>query len=324
MQSLNKVSHKLFNREAVNKDDIDELLNQKINLMDIVSLSNKVTTLYHKDYHLCTIFNAKSGACAENCRYCAQSSHHKAEIDVYDMKSIDEIIKAADECYKTGIQNFGIVTSGRGYKSTDTDFITIIEAIVHIKNKYNNMNICASLGLLDDNAVKSLKDAGLKHYNINLQVNTKTYDKYVATTHTIKERIDTIKRLKKHGISICSGGIIGLGETFNDRIEMAFELRDLDVDVIPLNVLIPVKGTPLEKNKPLSLDEVVKTFAIFRLINPDKIIKFAAGRETVMKDFQGLVIKAGANGFLTGGYLTVRGRDVADDLRMLEQLKSIV
>ena len=143
----------------------------------------------------------------------------------------------------------------------------------------------------------------------------------ISTTHLVKERIDTIKSLKKYGSKVCSGAIFGVGESFEDRVKLAFTLKELDVDVIPLNILIPIEGTPLESIKPLEISEIVKSFAIFRLINPTKVIKFAAGRETIMKDYQALLMLSGANGFLSGGYLTTRGRDIEEDNRLSNQLK---
>ncbi len=156
---------------------------------------------------------------------------------------------------------------------------------------------------------------------MNIQVNPLRYQELIATTHLVDDRIKTVKLLKKHGIKACTGGILGVGERMEDRIEMAYVLKDLEVDVIPLNVLIPIAGTPLEHQKPLPASEIVKTFAIFRLVHPNKIIKFATGRESCMKDFQSLILLSGANGFLTGGYLTTRGRGSDEDLRLLEDLE---
>ncbi|RMG38195.1 MAG: biotin synthase BioB, partial [Methanobacteriota archaeon] len=186
------------------------------------------------------------------------------------------------------------------------------------------LNVCASLGILGEEPAAALAEAGICHYNHNLQVNPAKYSELVATTHEVDERIQTIRNLKKYGVEVCSGGIIGLGETMEDRVKLALVLRDLDVDVIPLNVLIPIEGTPVEKIKPVSVMEVAKTFAIFRLIHPGKPIKFAAGRETVMKDFQGLLMLAGANGYLTGGYLTTRGRSIEEDKRFHSALEDFI
>jgi biotin synthase len=175
------------------------------------------------------------------------------------------------------------------------------------------MNVCLSLGILGEEPIKELSVRPIGHYNINLQVSPVRFAELIADTHDIQDKITTIRLLQHYGITVCCGGILGVGETMEDRIDLAFTLQELDVTVIPLNVLVPIPGTPLERQPPLSVVEIAKSFAIFRLVNPTKIIKFAAGRETIMKDFQGLLMLAGANGFITGGYLTTRGREVADD-----------
>ncbi len=289
-------------------------------ILDLVSLANKVRSKYASYSHKCTIMNAKSGECTENCQYCAQSSHHEAEAEVYDLKDKQAIIDAARAVYDKGVRSFGIVTSGYGFDRIDADFQNILDAMDAIKDQMPGMNICASLGMLSDETARALADHGIQHYNHNLQVDPSKYSTFIANTHTIEERLDTIKLLKKYGIGCCVGGILGLGETAEDRVNLAFTLKELDVDVIPLNVLIPIQGTPMQDRPLLPAAEAAKTFAIFRLIHPAKIIKFAAGRETRMNDWQGFLMLAGANGMLTGGYLTTRGRDT----RMDEQLEKDV
>jgi biotin synthase len=290
-------------------------------ILDLASLAGKVRDRFAGGFHSCTIMNAKSGACAEDCRFCAQSTHHNARIDRYGLVDADMILDKAAEAFAEGVENFGIVTSGTGYIRTSGEFKQIIEAIDLIHRRYPDKNICASLGHLSEETALELSRHDILHYNINIQTNPERYRDLISTTHRANDRIQTILVLKKHGVRICSGGIIGLGESAEDRLALAFSLRDLDVDVIPLNVLIPIPGTPLERQEPVPASEVVKTFALFRLINPTKIIKFAAGRESRMKDFQGLVMLAGANGFITGGYLTTRGREVKDDLDFKDELR---
>jgi len=289
-------------------------------ILDLISLANKVKNKFAAEIHACTIMNAKSGACTEDCKFCAQSSYHTSEIETYALAAEKNIIAAAGKAYKNGVRSFGIVTSGTGYEKINDEFQNIINAIYALRVQYPDLNVCASLGSLSEETVRVLADAGVAHYNINLQVNPARYSELVSTTHTVEARIQTIHLLNKHGIKTCVGGIIGLGETMKDRIEMAYVLKELDVDVIPLNVLIPIAGTALENQVPVTVAEIAKTFALFRLIHPRKIIKFAAGRETRMKDFQGLLMLAGANGLLTGGYLTTRGRDTAEDLVFLKEL----
>jgi biotin synthase len=287
---------------------------------DLLSLANKVKNRFSKNTHICTIMNAKSGICGEDCRFCSQSSHHNTETEIFDLVDKNDILKKAEEAFATGVKSFGIVTSGTGYMEPNDEFRKITAAIDLIYLLFPDKNVCASLGNLSDKTAEELSKHGVVHYNINIQTNPGRYGELISSTHSVNERIDTIKSLKKYGVKVCSGGILGLGETMEDRIELALTLRDLDVDVIPLNVLIPIEGTPLEGEEEIPVAEIARTFALFRLINPRKTIKFAAGRETRMKDFQGLLMLSGANGFLTGGYLTTRGRNVEDDFRFHEQL----
>lgn len=290
-------------------------------LLDLLSLAHKVRLKFAPPHHACTIMNAKSGACTEDCRFCAQSAHHDAAIDRYGLVDQAAMVSAAGQAYAGGVRSFGLVTSGRGYLDGSDEFERILDGIRAIHTAYPDLNICASLGQLSRPNVQALAQAGIAHYNINLQVAPEKYSQLIATTHTIEDKLRTIEWLHQAGIRTCVGGILGLGETMADRLDMAYALKDLDVEVIPLNVLIPIPGTPLENSSGISVAEAVKTFALFRLIHPLKTIKFAAGRETRMKDFQGLLMLAGANGFLTGGYLTTRGRKVEEDLSFREGLK---
>jgi len=290
-------------------------------ILDLLSLANKVRIAFAGDHHVCTIQNARSGQCGEDCRFCAQSAHNSAEVEVYPLIDRLQMIEGARTAYATGVRSFGIVTSGTGFLSQDDTFREIIAAVDGIHDALPDMNVCASLGMLSDETAEELARHGIAHYNINIPTTPSRYGELISTTHAIQERVETIKRLKRVGIHVCCGGILGLGESMEDRIEMAFALNELDVDVIPLNVLVPIEGTPLENQAQTPVVDVATAFALFRLINPTKTIKFAAGRETVMKDFQGLLMLAGANGMLTGGYLTTRGRDVEEDMVFIEALK---
>lgn len=290
-------------------------------VLDLLSLANKVKNRYSSPHHACSIVNAKSKMCGENCRFCAQSIHYDADVEVYGLMEPERILEAAAAARRAGIAHFGIVTSGYGYATITREFERILEAIDLIHATLPDMNVCLSIGVLGEEPVKELSLRPIGHYNINLQVNPAKFSSLIADSHSIDDKIATIKRLQQYDVTVCCGGILGVGETMRDRVDLAFALQELGVGVIPLNVLVPIAGTPLEHQPPLPVVEIAKTFAIFRLINPTKILKFAAGRETLMKDFQGLLMLAGANGFITGGYLTTRGREVADDDRFAEQLR---
>jgi len=291
-------------------------------ILDLVSLSNRVRNRFSAGFQACSIINAKSGLCSENCRFCAQSASHATQAETYPMVSLDTVVAAAESAYTGGVRSFCIVTSGYGTTAVDDDFRKVLQAIDTIHARHPDMGVSASLGILGEETARLLAEHRIEHYNINLQTAPEQYRELIAQTHTAEERITTIRLLKKHGVQVCSGAILGVGETMDDRIVLAFVLRELQVDVIPINVLVPIKGTPLEGRVPMPAADVVKTLALFRLINPCPVIKLAAGRETVMSDFQGLLMLAGVSGFITGGYLTTRGRDVERDIAFARELEA--
>ncbi len=299
----------------MNKAEIKEFLKQ--DLLTIVKKGNEYYKKYsRKKFELCSIINAKSGKCSEDCKFCAQSAHWNTHIESYNLKKEDEILKEAEEAKKNNAERFGIVTSGRGLNGKEID--DIAEFIYDIKRKIG-IEPCASLGELTEENLKKLKDAGLTRFHHNIETSENFYPN-IVTTHKFEDRIKTIKLVQKLGMEICSGGIIGMGETMDDRIDMAFTLKELNVDAVPVNILVPIKGTPLENQKELAIEEIIKTIAMFRIVMKDKVIKIAAGRESRLKDFQSLGFLAGANGMLIGGYLTIRGREVSDDLELVNKL----
>jgi len=315
-------AYKILDGEELSRELIDKLSElEGVDVMDLMSLANKVKTKFAMPMHVCTIMNVKSGLCNEDCKFCAQSLHNNADVERYPLSSKKEMREQAAEAFKYDIKSFALVTSGTGYKKANSEFKKIIDSIDDIHENVEGSRVCASIGFLSDETAKALADHNIANYNINLQTSVDQYGKLISTTHTIEDRIETIKLLKKYGTKVCSGGIIGVGESMKDRIDMAYTLKELDVDVIPLNVLVPIPGTPMENNVEIDVYEVAKVFALYRLINPTKVLKFGAGRETVMKDFQALLMLSGANGFLTGGYLTTRGRDSKEDIRFEKQLR---
>lgn len=289
-------------------------------ILDLVSLANRMRNRFASAFQTCSILNAKSGLCSENCRFCAQSASHSTHAQTYPMLPLAAIVSAAEAAYAAGVRSFCIVTSGYGMLRVDDDFLNVLKAIDAIHERYPDMGVSASLGVLGEDTARLLAEHTIEHYNINLQTAPARYRELIADTHTAEERIATIRRLKRRGVTVCSGAILGVGETMDDRIALAFTLHELQVDIIPINVLVPIDGTPLEGRPPMPAAEVAQTLALFRLINPTAVIKFAAGRETVMCDFQGLLMLAGANGFITGGYLTTRGRKTERDYAFLKEL----
>lgn len=293
-------------------------------LMELFAVANEVREKYcGNELDACTITNAKSGLCSENCKFCAQSAHYNTGIETYDLKDKNKLMDEYDKSEEAGSSKFGVVTSGRGIKKGTKDFEDIKEFIKEATEKDKNVKLCVSIGLLNREELLELKEAGLTRIHSNLQTSVSAYKTLVADTHNIEDRIETIRLSKEIGLDVCSGGIIGLGETWQDRIEMAFTLKDLKVDTIPLNILTPIKGTPMENKETLAMDEILKTIAIYRLIHKDKGIKIAAGREGRLKDFMGLAFMSGANGMLVGGYLTTRGRSNEEDKKFVEDIKKM-
>ena len=270
--------------------------------------------------HTCTIMSAKSGRCAEDCKFCAQAARHATGVETYALKSVPEILSAARRAHAIGSAHFGIVTSGN--RLTAAEIARVAAAIAAITRTLP-ITVCASLGALAAADLRRLKQAGLTRYHHNIETSRAFYPRIVST-HSFDDRIATIRAARRAGLEVCSGGIIGLGESWDDRIAMAGTLRDLKVDAVPINVLVPIKHTPLATVPPLPCADVIRTIAIFRLLLPGTVIKLAAGRETILKDFQAMAFMAGANGMIVGGYLTVQGRSVAEDQRFISELQQLL
>ncbi len=272
---------------------------------------------FGKKIEFCAIANAKSGLCPEDCAFCAQSSRSKAKIDIYPLIEPEKILKKALVAKKGRAKRFSIVTSGRG-EFTRKEKLKILKAVELIREKAD-MLPDASLGIVERNFLKDLKKAGLTRYHNNLETSRSFFPR-IVTTHKQEDKIKTLSVAKEVGLEICSGGIIGMGEAFEQRIELAFQLRELDVDSVPINFLHPIPGTPLENAHYLTPIDALKTVAVFRMILPDKHILIAGGREYLMKDLQSLLLLSGISGLMVGNYLTTRGRDFKDDIKMVEEL----
>jgi len=272
-----------------------------------------------KKIELCSIMNAKSGLCNQDCKFCAQSAHYNTGVNNYPLKTKKEMFEQAKRAKDDGAQRFDIVTSGDRLSCEEIKIIA--EAIREITSKIG-IEMCASLGALNEEDFQLLKQAGLSRYHHNLETSPRFFPN-IVTSHTFNDRVNTIKVAKKTGLEVCSGGIIGMGETIEDRIDLAFWLKELNVDSIPINILVPIKGTLLENQQAISIEEAIRTIAFFRIILKDKIIKIAAGRELALKDFQALAFMAGANGMLIGGYLTIKGRSVEEDRALVEAIENI-
>ncbi|MDI6703877.1 MAG: biotin synthase BioB [bacterium] len=286
-------------------------------LLDLIKGANEIREHYKgKIVDLCSIINAKSGRCKEDCIFCSQSIHYKTNIDVYPFVGVEKVLKAARNAKDMGANRFGVVISGKGIGGTK-ELRSICETISKLKEI--DIFRCASLGILTLDIAHALKDAGLEGYHHNLET-SKSYFRNICTTHRFEERRKTIEIAKEVGFRVCSGGIFGLGETMEQRIELAFILKELDVDSIPINILNPIQGTPVESQPPIPPLEILRIIAIYRFILPKKDIKVCGGREYALRDLQALMYLAGANGTLIGNYLTTPGRPPKEDIQMIKDL----
>ncbi|MCA1995558.1 MAG: biotin synthase BioB [Coleofasciculus sp. S288] len=271
---------------------------------------------------LCSIVNVKSGNCSENCGFCAQSAHHPGQDSpIYGLKSTEEILTQAKAAEAAGAKRFCLVSQGRGIKYNSPksgEFERILET-VRLLIAETSIKPCCALGEVTPEQAKALKEAGVTRYNHNLEASENFFPE-IVTTHSWRDRVETIKHLKTAGIQACTGGILGMGETWEDRVDLALALRDLDVESVPLNLLNPRTGTPLGERAKLEPYEALKAIAIFRLILPKQILRYAGGREAVLGELQALGLKAGINAMLIGHYLTTLGQPPEQDHAMLEAL----
>jgi len=264
----------------------------------------------------CSVVNARCGGCGEDCAFCAQSKHSDADVNYYSLISEDEMVDAGKKAVEDKAGRIGIVTSGRSV-APGKELDSICSAVTRISDKFD-VAPCASLGLISEEALTKLKDAGLKRYHHNLET-AESYFNKICGTRNYSDQINTIKNAKNAGLEVCCGGIFGLGESYEQRVEMLNTIRDLDVDSVPLNFLNPIEGTRLEKMNELTPFDCLKIIAVARLMMPGKSIRVCGGREYNLQNMQPEIFRAGANGLMVGGYLVTSGRPVEEDHNMIEE-----
>ena len=309
------IAEKIINGERLKSDDdLKFLLTMPLeDLQAGAALIQKNFCGNHID--LCTIINGKSGRCGEDCKYCAQAARHKTGVDEYNFLPTEKILEVALTDERAGVNRFSIVTSGRTLDGKN--FERAIEAYKVLHDKVR-IKLCASHGILTAEQLQRLKAAGVTRYHHNLETSRRFFP-HICTTHTFDDRIKTIKLAQKIGLEICSGGIIGMGETWQDRIDLAFELAALEIKSIPINILNPIKGTPLENLKTLAPEEILRTIAIFRYINPSANVRLAAGRK-FLPDAGASAFLHGASAAITGNMLTTSNTNIKSDLKLLDEL----
>jgi len=253
-------------------------------------------------FDLCSIVNARSGRCSEDCKWCSQSVHHNCAINEYEIIPQEEAIMTALNNRSRGVHRFSLVTSGR---TATSEQIRRYAGIYRQIREQSDISLCASMGLLEREQLRELRLSGVVHYHCNIETAPSFFPK-LCSTHTLQEKEKTIRIAREEGLKICSGVIIGMGETMAQRVEMALYLRDLGVLSIPMNILMPIKGTPLENMEPLPQEEILTTIALFRFINPKANIRFAGGRDNIVSR-QAEALSAGINASLVGDYLTTIG-----------------
>ena len=293
-------------------------IDKQRDIMHLIGFANSIRDEFKGSLiNICAITNAKSGRCSEDCRFCSQSSHYSTTIDKYPLLKKGELIARARRAAESGINRFSIVVSGRDVENS-AEWESICGTINEMRS-IEGLDICASLGTLTKESARDLKKAGLNRYHHNLET-SETFFPSICTTHSYGIRAETVRTAKEAGMSVCCGGIFGLGETRTQRIELAFTLKELDVDSIPLNFLNPVPGTPLENAKPLHPMEILKIIALFRFINPKKGIRICGGRAKNLRSIQSLIFASGASGLMAGDYLTTAGSNLDDDKQMIKDL----
>ena len=285
-------------------------------LADLVQAAHEVTAAKASSvFNFCAVVNAKSGRCTENCHWCAQSLHFEGQCGVYPLLDSDKILQAALAAQKNGATRFSLVTSGR--KLSRREVREAAEIVKKLKSE-TTLEICISAGLLTKEEFDLLAQAGVCRCHCNLEASENFFPK-VCTSHTTADKLKTIHAARMAGLEVCSGGIIGMGESRKDRIELALMLRKLETPSIPINILEPIKGTPLEHMEPISEEEIIRTVALFRLINPKAYLRFAGGRRRLSEASTQMALKAGINSAIAGDMLTTKGSAIEKDKFLVQK-----
>lgn len=300
-------------KETYTKEELLNLYN-----LPLEELLEKSSKYMSDNVEFCSLINARNGKCSQNCKYCAQSSHYRTDIDSYPLVEISEVVKVANEAKANHVSRFAIVTSGKT-PDEGRDFKIELDMIKEI-NKIEGLSSCASIGILDEEQAKQLATAGLKrfHHNINT---CRSYYPEVCTTHSFDDRLNTCRLVKKYGMELCCGVILGMGETIEQRVEMAMELAEIEPNSIPINILMPIPQTPFENyHNKIDEENILRTMAIFKITNPQAVVRFCGGRMKLSQKNQELALKTCVEGILVGNYLTTVGKEPSEDIKMVNSI----
>lgn len=313
---LERVAEKVRSKKEIEKAEALELMDLP-NDKNILEKLFEISARFHKEQNsqrvsLCSIISGKQGNCSEDCSFCAQSAHYETDSKAHSLLDYSDIVKVARETENSSVNRFSIVTSGK--RLDESDFSEVLEYYEKLKLD-TDLHLCASHGTLKYEELFKLKEAGVKMYHHNLETGKDHYSK-ICTTHSYEERVETIKAAKRAGLKVCSGGIFGMGETNKDRVDMLYELKDLQIESVPINILMPIPKTPLENMSSISSLEVLKIISVYRLVLPKAEIRYGAGR-ALLGNEQRRGLSVGINGMITGNYLTTTGSDVKSDKEMI-------
>lgn len=317
MLNIESYKEKILKGERLSEEEALSLCDVEENQEELLWQAAKEITeaMCSRQFDSCSIINARSGKCPENCKWCAQSAHFKTKIDTYSLVGREECMKMAEANRNAGIKRFSLVASGRKMAGKDID--TVCSYYEELRGM-GGLKLCASMGLLGEEELRKLHDAGVSRYHCNLEA-APSYFGSLCSTHTVEDKIKTIETARKIGMEVCSGGIIGMGETRRQRVELALELLRVDPQSIPINILCPIPGTPLENMEALPEREILNTLAFFRFIHPKVTLRFAGGRAKLSKEMQLMALKIGMNGSIMGDMLTTIGSKVDEDRRMIAE-----
>jgi len=314
MEYISELKEKVFNNSLITKKEALALYDAP--LEELCQAANEIRIHFcGSAFDICTIINGKSGRCSEDCKFCAQSAHYHTEIQSYSMLSTDTLLTEAKYNDINGVLRYSIVTSGKALNDAELD--SLCES-VHIIGKQTKISVCASLGLLKESQFQKLKEAGVTRIHNNLET-SRRYFPNVCSTHSYDEKIASIQAAQRVGLEVCSGGIMGLGETAEDRVDMALTLRELGVNSIPINLLNPIPGTPFENNPPLTNDDMCRIVAVYRFLFPKASIRLAGGRGLLADKGESCFL-SGGNAAISGDMLTTAGISISSDMKMLQNL----